>query len=131
MSFPGPTPPESLVQRGAEAAAGLILHTAALTLGAVAAVGTPVQTAARYFAGTLPLDRAGDDPDPVPDTVRAAARATDYAAGRVERWARHADISAPSPYPAPPPHQAPLPLPAQVPRPSRGPRAGRVPEPTE
>ena len=116
MSCPGPTPPESLVERGAEAAAGLILHTAALTLGAVAALGTPVRTAARCFAGP---DRAGDAPDPVPDTVRAAARATDHAAGRVERWARHADIPAPSPHPAP------------VPRPSRRPGAGRVLEPTQ
>ncbi|MDT7742514.1 MAG: hypothetical protein QOE59_1592 [Actinomycetota bacterium] len=119
MSFRGPTPPESLLERGGEAVAGLLLHTAALTLGAVAALGTPVKIAARYLAGPLRLDRAGSAPDPVPDTVRAAARATDYAAGRLERWARLADTPTPTPVPGP----------AQVPRQRRRPGAGRVLEP--
>jgi hypothetical protein len=117
MSFRGPTPPESLLERGGEAVAGLILHTAALTLGAVAALGAPVKIAARYLAGPLRLERAGSAPDPVPDTVRAAARATDHAAGRLERWPRLADTPTP------------VPGPVQVPRQRRRPGAGRVLEP--
>jgi hypothetical protein len=105
MSLPEATPLGSLRERGGEAVAGLILHTAALTLGAVAVLGAPAQTAARSLAGPLRLNRAEDDLDSVPDTVRAAARATDHAAGRVDRRMHLADTPGPAQRPSPTPRQ--------------------------
>ncbi|WP_433784120.1 hypothetical protein ACQPX6_28450 [Actinomycetospora sp. CA-101289] len=77
---PGPTR-----ERGAETVAAIVLHAAALAVGAAAALASPVQTTVRV--ATWPLRAATTDPDPVPDPVRAAAHVTDLAAARIERWA--------------------------------------------
>jgi hypothetical protein len=80
-----PRPPGPTRERGAETVAAVVLHAAALAVGAAAALASPVQTTAR--AATWPLRASATTADPVPDAVRAAAHATDLAAARIERWA--------------------------------------------
>jgi hypothetical protein len=80
-----PRPPGPVHERGAETVAAVVLHAAALAVGAAAALASPVQTTAR--AATWPLRASAATADPVPDAVRAAAHATDLAAARIERWA--------------------------------------------
>ncbi len=85
-----PRPPGPVHERGAETVAAVVLHAAALAVGAAAALASPVQTTARVATRSLRASAATADPDP----VRAAAHATDLAAARIERWAH------PSPTPA-------------------------------
>ena len=102
-----PRPPGPTRERGAETVAAVVLHAAALAVGAAAALASPVQTTAR--AATWPLRASAATADPVPDAVRAAAHATDLAAARIERWA----------------HPSPTPVATSTPgSPAAAPRAG-------
>lgn len=96
-----PRPSGPVHERGAETVAAVVLHAAALAVGAAAALASTVQTTARV--ATWPLRASAATADPVPDAVRAAAHVTDLAAARIEGWAHPCPTPAATSTPGSPP----------------------------